>query len=1167
MFAASLAERLKTVFKQIINQNQIKTMILSVWCQNKNGTKSLRAKTWMIMKLTIVLLLFFTFQVSAKTEAQKVTIVRNHISLTEVFKLIEQQTGIHFFYDKDLIKGTYPIDIGIKDASLDEALSVCLKGQSLTYSVVKNTVVIRPETKTTLIQVQPTFGPKNLLEQPPIEIHGRVVNQQGDPLQDASITIKGTNKGVVTNSNGDFTMDVPDNKTVIVISFTGYKSQEIRIANRSTINITLVREDNSLNAVVVTALGIKQEKKTLTYATQAVNPEQITKARELNVINSLEGKVAGLNISQTGSGVGAPSRVTLRGNRSINGDSQPLYVIDGVPVLGVPEYLNPDEIASIDVLKGSNAAALYGSDAQNGAIIITTKKGREGVIKVSLNNTYMASRPDLSIPFQNVYGQGINGTYQKGSGYSWGPKMDGQTVDNWTLDPSRAGETYSMTPQPDNVKDIFQTGYTVSNNLQASLGGKNTQAFFSTTSTEGRGILASNKLQRNNLMARVTSSLSKKFSLDVKLSYTRQKVDNPLRQSTDNFNPMQQIYDIPRNIRTQDAKKFEFPDINGVMQQDFWAPGFSSTAENPYWVLNRNLFDEQIGRITGMASLTYHILDKLDLMVRSSYDRVDETDEQKDYNGTLVRALHGRYYVTKRNNYEFNSDFLLSYNKDLSKNWNLDLHAGGNVKNQLLNESLSSNTGDALSVPNFFSLSNTTLPVTSYNPGSPINIQSLYAFGKLSWKDAIFLDLTGRNDWSSTLPASSRSYFYPSAGLSVILSDLIPSFPKVFDFAKIRASYAKVGSSAPPFMLQRTATFSAGGSNGFIALGNTLPNKNLKPEETKSFESGVDLRFLKGRLGLNFTYFKTNTVNQLFTIALPVGSGAASFYTNGGNIQNNGVEVVLNTVPVQTKNFRWTLDVNFSHLKNTVVSISDERPKVIIASNFASDYVIQQGLPFGDIFTIGFKRDSIGRVIVGSNGVPEVVNNKNQDIGHYTPDWTAGISSSFSYKRFNLSFVIDHRQGGIVESFTRASLDFLGLSKETLQGRSGGLVFGQNIFKNYTAVTEDGKPNTIPVDAQTLWSTIGNISLPVGEVYALDATNTRLRELIIGYTLPHSFTSKLHLADVDVSLVGRNLFFISRATPGLDPDILTGTGTSSEGYSTYPPPSTRSYGINVKINF
>jgi TonB-linked SusC/RagA family outer membrane protein len=1115
-------------------------------------------------------LLFSLFQANAYSlqDSLHINLKASKISISEIFNVLHHQTGYIVFYNNNLLNTNEKMDVDFVNEDIRSLIDYVIKGKDLNYIIKQRLIILhKKQAEQTLrkIEVSDQNPDKEIFE---FTVKGVVKTSADEPLAGVSVTLKGTKTGTTTNSKGEYSLTVPNGNGILIFSFIGFENQEVRINNESSINVRLVKSETTLSQIVVTALGIRQERRALSYSTQSVAPEQLTEARELNVINSLEGKVAGLQISQSGAGVGSTSRVTLRGNRSISGDSQPLYVIDGVPTLGAPEDLDPDDIASIDILKGANAAALYGSDAQNGAIIIATKKGKPNQVHISFNNTGMLQKADLGNNFQNVYAQGTAGVYQSGAAYSWGPKMEGQKVANWTLDPSRAGETYSLNPQPNNVMDIFQTGYNLSHNLQVSLGGKNTQTFFSATSTEASGILPNNNLLRNSALARITGNLSDKFTFDTKLSYIRQQTDNPTRQSDNNFNPMQQVYTIPRNIRTKDAKNYEFPNSQGVMQQDFWSPGVSSTAENPYWVLNRNISNDLIGRFTGLVSLKYDFTNDLNLMIRTSYDRIDDSYEQKDYNGTLVRALYGRYTKTISNNYIFNNDFLLSYKRKFNSNWAMDIHAGGNSK-RLDNESLSSNTGDALLVPNLFSMSNTNLPITSYAPGSPLNIQSLYAFGNFSWKDAIYFNLTGRNDWSSTLPSNSRSYFYPSAGVSAILSKLIPSFPEIFSVAKVRASWAKVGSSPSPFMLQRTASFVAGGTNGFLSLSNVLPNTNLKPEQTKSFETGFNVGFLNGRVGLDFTYFKTNTVDQLFTIALPVGSGASSFFTNGGNIQNKGVEIVLNTVPIQTKDVTWNVDFNFSHIKNTVVSISDQRPKVAIAApgdQYFSDFVIQQGKDFGDMYTVGFVRDSLGRVIVGTNGLPQVSNQRNFDIGSYTPDWTGSIMSSISYKSLSLSVVIEHRQGGVVGSFTEANLDFWGDSKRTLQGRDGGLIFGENFFSNYTAVNADGTKNTKPVNAEAFWRVVGNPSVPVGEVYAQDATNTRLREVVVGYTLPKSIVNRLHLANVKLSFVGRNLFFISRATPGLDPDILAGTSTASEGFSSFPPPTTRSYGINLKID-
>ncbi|HEV2480561.1 MAG TPA: SusC/RagA family TonB-linked outer membrane protein [Puia sp.] len=1109
----------------------------------------------------------------ASQDSAYVNLQGKRITIASVFKALQQQTGYIVFYDNSLLNDQEKVDVNFLHSSVPDIISFVINGKDLTYVVKERFILLKKKQ-----QAAPKAGGNgaagagngtvNGVATAPQDfpVSGVVKNAEGEPLSGVSVTLKGTRIGTSTNVRGEFTLTLPTETGVLIFSYVGYEKQELKVGRESKVTVKLVMASNSLNQIVVTALGLRQEKKSLTYATQSVSTEQLTEARELNVMNSLEGKVAGLSISQNGGGVGGASRVVLRGNRSIFGDSQPLYVVDGVPTIGYPEDLDPDNFASINVLKGANAAALYGSDAQNGAIIITTKKGRADRNMISVNNTFMLQQADMGLPFQNLYGQGDLGAYQSGSAYAWGPQMTGQTVASWTLDPSRAGETYAMSPQPHNVMDLFHNGYTISSNVQMSTGTEKSQTFFSMTSTEGSGILPLNTLLRESFLLRTTNKLTDKLTLDAKMNYTLQNTNNPTRESADNYNPVQQIYTMPRNIRTKDAKRYEYLNANGLLQQDYWAPGVVSTAENPYWVLNRNLSYDKLNRFTGMVSLTYDLAKDLNLMVRGSYDRLNDNGQQMDYDGTLVRAPYGRYTVTKSFTYNLNSDFLLSYTRKLSDDWKFDVHAGGNLK-YVNNDTMSANTGVALLVPNFFSLSNSNLPVTSYSPGAPLDIQSLYAFGNINWREAVYLSVTGRNDWSSTLPANSRSYFYPSVGASVLLNSLIPDFPKVFSIAKLRASYAKVGSSAPPFMLQRFATFSSGGTNGFLQLNGILPNTELKPEQTTSTEAGFNVGFFKGRLGLDFTYYNTNTGNQLFTISLPVGSGASSLYTNGGDVRNRGVEIELNTVPVEVGHFRWELDFNFSHVRNTVVRVSDQRPKVIVANqSYISQYVIQQGKNFGDMYTFGLVRDSLGRVIVAANGLPEITSSQSVDVGTYTPDWMGGISSTISYKNLSFSFVIDHRQGGVVEDYTDANLVYFGLSKATVNGRNGGLVFGQNFFSNYKTVTTTGKENTTPVTAESFWKTMGNPSIPVGELFARSGTNTRLREAAISYSLPRTFSSRMHVANIKVSLVGRNLFFISRSTPGLDPDILTGTGTASEGFSSFAPPTTRSFGANLKVD-
>jgi len=995
-----------------------------------------------------------------------------------------------------------------------------------------------------------------------IVVRGRVTDSEGNGLTGVTVSLRGTTTGTTTDANGGYTLTVPKDG-VLAFSYVGFVAREVPVNGVQVINVSMLEESTALEEVVVTALGIERQTRSLTYSTQSVSTEQMTKAREPNIMNSLQGKVAGLSINSSASGVGASARVVLRGNKSISGDSQPLYVVDGVPIRGNPDNLNSDNIESINILKGPNAAALYGSAAQNGAIVIETKRGKAGVTRVGISQTYMIQQPVILTDFQNEYGQGQGGIYDKTSEYSWGPRMEGQTVDHWSLDPAMAGATYSLTPQPDNNIDAYRNGHNSTTNVYATIGGERTQTMFSYTFTDAGGILPGNNLKRHNVSARMSNQLAKGLMLDVKADYISQAIDNGYFGGR--YNPTRMIYRLPRNIRTADLRNFEYTDAQDRNRQNYFNPG-SAIGGNPYWILNRTPNETTRDRIIALTSLSYQFSDAFRLMVRGSYDGASGGMEEKLYNDNYASAPDGQYNVESNRESEFNSDFLASFNKEIATDWNLSVSAGGNIKVQR-NQAIRVSTGQAMIVPNFFALSNTNLPVVTHNPGLNQDIYSLYAFGQLSWKNAVFLDVTGRNDWSSTLPADNRSYFYPSVGLSAVLSDLF-TFPEAISMARLRGSWAEVGNSANPYMVKRTASFSAGGTNGFLALSNTLPNTNLKPERTRSTEIGLDLRFLENRFGIDLTVYKTNTYDQLFTVALPVGSGAREYYTNGGDVENKGIEALLSTTPVRQTNFNWDLNLNFGLNRNMVNRISDDRPRVnLTPSGFFSNFIIEEGQPFGNIYSRGFVRDEQGRVIVGANGLPKVTSGITELVANFNPDWTAGISNTFRYRNFGLSFLIEHRQGGTVASETNAILYDDGVTAQTLVGRNGDLVFGQNVFTNEVAVLEDGTPNNIAISAESFWRSIGGRSIPVGEAFVDDATNTRLRELTLDYTLPQALFNKLPVSNVQLSLVGRNLFFIYRASDHLDPDFMGGTGPSSEGTQAFTPASSRSFGLSLKVDF
>lgn len=1012
-------------------------------------------------------------------------------------------------------------------------------------------------------------------------ITGRVTEAEiGTPLQGARVSITGADLGSLTDADGRYVIqNVPDGDVVVRVEVLGYlaTSQTVTVSTGETVTLDfeLAPDPLSLDEIVVTALGVERQVRSLTYSTQTVDTRQLKEARELNVVNSLQGRVAGLAINQAAMGVGADSRVILRGNRSISGNSQPLYVLDGVPIRGQIRDINPDDIASIDVLKGPNAAALYGSAAQNGAIVITTNRGTAGQgVQLSMSQTLTFEEPILADNYQNVYGQGTGGSYSPNSEFSWGPRMDGQMVDSWTFNDSDHldGRQYAFMPQPDNIRDVFQTGSNSATNISAGFGNAQTQAHVSYTFTDARGTIPGNNLNRHNISVRVNSRPLERLAVDTRVSFMHRGIDNQLATGENFTNPLRHIYRLPRNVRTADIEPFEYTNVGNENKQNYFNVG-SNGGANPYWTLNRNQRDNTRDRVLGLASATYSFTDAISLMARASFDGVSTQSETRLFNNTYVTADFGQFALRKTNSTFWNGDFLLSYAPNLGGDWSIEANFGGNIQ-QSRNTSLNGNTGDALIVQNFFTLSNSLNPQTTHSVGEPADVQSLYSFGQIGWRDALFLNVSGRNDWSSTLPADNRSYFYPSVGVSAVVTDLYPALREVFSSARVRGSWARVGNGTAPFRLTRLTTFSAGGNNGFLQVSDTLPNENLRPEETESIEIGADLAVLDGRLGLDFTWYKSNTRDQLFPVALPVGSGASQFFTNGGDVENKGVEVLFRVVPIELPDFRWEVNANFSRNRNLVKKLNDERPSLQIASDFLRAFRIVEGEPFGQVFSRGFKRDSLGRVLIEpTNGLPLVEDGQTVPVANFSPDWLGGFSSTVQYKNFRLNFLIDHRQGGTIASLRNAILDADGLTTRTLEGRDGGLIFGENFFADETAVLADengdptDQPNNLETDAETFWRAVGGRNSPVGEAFVEDATNTRLREVTLGYTFAPELLAGLPFSTLTVSLVGRNLFFIHRKSENLDPDILVNTSAQAEGFESFTPPTGRAFGIDVRFTF
>ncbi|SHJ19327.1 TonB-linked outer membrane protein, SusC/RagA family [Arenibacter nanhaiticus] len=985
--------------------------------------------------------------------------------------------------------------------------------------------------------------------------------QDGLPLPGVNVLVRGTTIGTQTDFDGNYAIEAKSGD-VLVFSYLGMKSQSLTVGASNTYNVSLQEDASQLEEVVVTALGLQKQKKALTYATQQVETEELTQARSVNVVEGLSGKVAGLSVTTGGSGVGSASKVLLRGNRSINGSSQPLYVVDGILLNGDISNISPDDIQEISVLKGANAAALYGSRANNGAIIITTKSGKgakEGVT-TNIGFTSTFADPILLTSFQNDYGQGSAGNYSPNAVTSWGPKFDGSQVAHWSNDPNSPefGSTYAYEAQPDNVKDFFKTGYNVATNIGVNINSEDTNTFLGYTYTDAGGIIPGNNLNRHNITARINTKLTDKLKVDAKINYIRDDFSNVLASGEDFDNPLRYLYILPRNIRTQDIAHYKFLNDEGKLRQHYFRPNFNGGG-NPYWSINHITNPRLDERVLGLLSLQYNITVDLSIMGRSTMDRTSRSEERLWYNDTYTRAPNGRYLKGANNSYDWNTDVLINYKKGISEDFALDLSAGANKRVFKSNDLIGD--GTTFTIENFFALSNTADP-TATETFDNFEVQSVYALAEVSYKNALFLNLTGRNDWSSTLPSANRSYFYPSVGLTAVVSDLV-ELPEFFSFLKLRGSWAEVGNDTNAFSLSRRADI----RNGTLDINPVLPNPDLRPESTRSTEIGFDTRFMDNRFRFDLTWYKSNTFDQIFSTPTPTGSGIAARFQNGADVQNSGLEIVLGATIIESSDFSWDLDINFAKNNSEVLEIADGFDELTISTDFIRSYKLVKGGEFGDVYSRGFLRDDQGRVVVDALGLPQITPGLDVKIANFNPDWLGGIRNSFSYKDFSLSALIDIRQGGTIASFTEAILAGDGQLDYTAQGRDGSLVFGENVYKGETAVTETGASNNIAVNSEDLWNRVGGRNTPVGEAFIRDASNIRLRELVLGYAVSDRFLSKTFLTSARVSLVGRNLFFFSNKAENVDPEAVNSVDNSAEGREAFAPPTTRTFGVSLNLGF
>lgn len=1042
-------------------------------------------------------------------------------------------------------------------------------------------------------------------------VTGKVSDVNNEPLPGATVLVKGTSRGTVTDVDGSYTIQAGGGET-LVFSFVGFETKEFAVGASSIINITL-SEGVALNEIVVTALGVERETKALGYSVQAVDGSQFTEARETNVINSLSGRVAGVQITNSSSGIGGSTRVTIRGESSLNiNANQPLFVVDGVPISNnivgssgrgnqETDYgnaageINPDDVASMTVLKGPAAAALYGSRAANGAILITTKsgKGKKGLgVTINSNTTFDTI---LRLPqWQDKYGQGNNGQFSfvngAGSGVadgvdeSWGPELDKGTLlpqfDSPRSVPgfrggdlnAPAGSTITPTPwvsQPNNINDFFQTGVTLSNNFALEGANEKSNIRLSWTNLDQKGTIPNTDLKRNTIAMNGGINVTDKLTVNSAINYQRTESGNRPSISYGTESLMYLWIWYGRQVNTRSLRNYWMPGLEGIQQYNY----NYNYHDNPYFNVYENTNGQAKDRIFGNIMATYKFSPKLTLMVRTGLDTYNELRDRKRAFSTQ-RFPKGSYREDDLFFSEQNSDFLLTYSETTKPTWSYSVAVGGNAMRQ--DNRYVETVAPQLLIPGIYNFTNTAVNLQVNQFTSEKRINSLYGFGQIGYKNVLFLDVTGRNDWSSTLPVSNNSYFYPSATLSAVVSDMI-TMPKVISFLKLRGAYAEVGNDTDPYALSNVYnTAVAWGSIQAKAESNRLSNADLKPERTASFETGIDVRFMDGRIGLDFTYFDNRTRNQIIPIELDIATGYASRIINAGQIQNKGIEVVLSGNPVRSTNgFNWNFMANFTRTRGYVLELTEGLTTYTLTGRNGANIQARIGERMGNIYGAGFARVEdpaspyFGQIIHNTSGTP-ITSPTLVNQGNYNPDWMLGLQNNFSYKGISLGFLFDYRHGGIVVSRTKTIGSTSGQLAETLLGRENGYDLtqpGNGIISEGVIRNADGSftPNTIKITSRNWHNRYyerNNV-----EAAKYDATFLKLREVTIGYTIPKSILGKMPIQDVKISLVARNLALWTE-NPHFDPETMAmGGGTLIPGVEDMAFPSTRNIGFNLNVKF
>ena len=1092
------------------------------------------------MRISLTLLFLVVLQLSAENsyaQRMRIAISMSNVSVEQVLNKIEETSDYVFLYNDETIQKSRIVSVRSKSGKITDILDDIFKGTDISYTVIDKQIILSKSNK-----VNQTAKA--------IQIKGTVKDALGEPLIGVSVLVKGTSNGTVTDLDGRFSLNVSVGD-ILEFSYVGYAAQSVTVKNATPLDIVLSEDAQALDEVVVTALGIKREAKALTYNVQEIKAAGITKVKDANFVNSLSGKIAGVTINQSSSGTGGSSRVVMRGTKSLFGENNALYVLDGIPMQGLRtkqsdnfyesvevadgdgiSNINPEDIESMSVLTGASAAALYGNRGANGVILITTKKGAIGKPRISYSNSTSFSRPFVTPEFQNTYGR------KEGEFKSWGDKLE--------------------KPSTYNPLDFFQTGFNTMNSIAVSTGTETNQTHISFGAVNSEGIIDNNKYNRYNFTFRNSWDIVKNvLSMDMGLFYIKQNNQNSNGQGM-YYNPLVPIYLFPPSDDINKYAVYERYDADRNFKTQYWPYGNQGLGmQNPYWIINRNMFNTDRDRYIISLSMKWNITNWLNIIGRARVDNAYTDFERKLYASTdgLFAKSQGNYMNQEDKNTSTYLDFLVNVDKKFGENYHLLVNLGGSF----YDEKYKSDTfeGNLVGVPNFFHPSNIPSTESNYNKSElHTQTQSIYGKAEIGYRNFLYADVTGRIDWFSTLVGTSKEYVcYPSAGLSVILSEILPLPEKIISFWKIRGSYAQVGNPPSAYLPYATVAL----ENGNATSANFTPASHLKPEMTKAFEFGMDLRLFQNKLNIAATYYNSNTYNQLFKYELPPSTGYAFAYENAGKVNNWGIELSVgfnqDLGPVQ-----WNSNLIYSMNRNEIKELLPEYvtdrttgmtvkspTEFSVATADSYRMILKKGGSMSDIYATKLKQDLHGNILITNGGV-SAEENTFIKVGSAAPKYNLGFRNSFSWKGLELDFLIDARVGGEVISATQALMDQFGVSQQTADARD-----------NKGVVVNKGK-----LDAEQYYGTVASGKTGLLAHYVYSATNVRLREMSLSYMLPSKwFGEKLNIS---LSLTGHNLLMFYNKAP-FDPELTANTGTYYQGFDYFMPPSLRSFGFGVKVNF